>query len=50
MPASYAFAFILFFGRGGRRGGRTATKPADSRLSSADYFEVEMKRMGNARM
>ena len=43
-PAGYAFALILFFGRGRGRGGRATAKPTGSRHSSADGFAVKMKR------
>ena len=43
-PAGYAFALILFFGRGRGRGGRATAKPTGSRRSSADGFAVKMKR------
>lgn len=40
----YAFALILFFGRGRGRGGRATAKPTDSRRTSADGFAVKMER------
>ena len=40
-PAGYAFALILFFGRGRGRGGRATAKPTDSRRSSAERFAVK---------
>ena len=40
-PAGYAFALILFFGRGRGRGGRATAKPTDSRRSSAEGFAVK---------
>ena len=43
-PAGYAFALILFFGRGRGRGGRATAKPTVSRRTSADGFAVIMKR------
>ena len=43
-PAGYAFALILFFGRGRGRGGRATAKPTVSRRTSADGFAVRMKR------
>ena len=43
-PAGYAFALILFFGRGRGRGGRATAKPTVSRRTSADGFAVKMKR------
>ncbi len=42
--AGYAFALILFFGRGRGRGGRATAKPTVSRRTSADGFAVKMKR------
>ena len=43
-PAGYAFALILFFGRGRGRGGRATAKPTVSRRTSADGFAVRMKQ------
>ena len=43
-PAGYAFALILFFGRGRGRGGRATAKPTGNRRSSADGFAVRMKQ------
>ena len=43
-PAGYAFALILFFGRGRGRGGRATAKPTVSRRTSADGFAVKMER------
>ena len=43
-PAGYAFALILFFGRGRGRGGRATAKPTVSRRNSADGFAVRMER------
>ncbi len=40
----YAFAPILFFGRGRGRGGRATAKPDGSRRTSADGFAVKMKQ------